>query len=350
MTSPSERRAAQSPTLDQLADSFFRSRRRHGMIVPGTEVAYTWAYNHLRRFLERRRLDLDGLEPHHIEEFMDELTADDLSPASRRIAASALRGLFEHGLVSGVKLNPHLHLAAGPIRVRRGLPRPIPPEDLRRLLAYVLPRRRSSVVELRDRALFLFLLGSSARVSEALQVRRTDYEAPVVTQKGGYEKRLVAPRVVLDAIHDYLGARTDASDFLWVTFDNNRPTHALGRDGAWVAWQRMARRVGAKPFSTHQIRHTAATLLLDADLNPMAIANYLGHADLRTVSQYAKVSIRHKQAAVDALQVAIAGPPPARPARLRPPAPEEELTPAEEQRFLAFLAKHFGQLAAAGAD
>lgn len=46
---------------------------------------------------------------------------------------------------------------------------------------------------------------------------------------------------------------------------------------------------------------TAATQMLAADVSVTAIAEHLGHADLRQISTYAQVDQHHRAGAVDAM-------------------------------------------------
>src|SRR5262249_35446308 len=131
---------------------------------------------------------------------MEELGHDDLrayqrflaatlkSPASRARALVAIRswlrwlareGLIERDLSNGVTLP----------RVEQGLPKPMQPDELARLLA-ALPSE--SPLEKRDRALVHFLISTGCRISEALQLDRTDVPRQgnrvIVTGKGAKQR------------------------------------------------------------------------------------------------------------------------------------------------------------------
>jgi site-specific recombinase XerD len=57
----------------------------------------------------------------------------------------------------------------------------------------------------------------------------------------------------------------------------------------------------AKHITAHTLRHTAATWLRQATGDTRLVAEYLGHADLSTVSRYAHVATREMHTAVQAL-------------------------------------------------
>ncbi len=52
-------------------------------------------------------------------------------------------------------------------------------------------------------------------------------------------------------------------------------------------------------ISPHKMRHTKAMHLTEADVNPIFIRDFLGHADLKVTEVYSKASIKMKKAALD---------------------------------------------------
>ena len=293
---------ATPPTLVNLVDDWTRARRRLGD-RPGTEIAYGWAIGHFLKFAaDRSIVCADQVTTEDIEAFQDSLVASGKSRQSQRLASTSLRSLLEYAAAK--RLAPaELHLAVARVRVPRGQPRPISEGDLRKLLLYLLPRRpRMTAQVARDRALFLYLLGSSARVSEVLQLTQRDFEQAWVIQKGGGQQMLLSPPIVVEAVKEYLALRTDASEFLWVTFDSNRPVRRITATGVLSIWERLARLVGVPHFTTHQIRHTAASVLLDEGVQESVIAAHLGHSDLTTLANYARTSPRRRQEALTAMQ------------------------------------------------
>lgn len=57
----------------------------------------------------------------------------------------------------------------------------------------------------------------------------------------------------------------------------------------------------SKQVTAHTLRHTAATWLQQATGDPRLVAEYLGHADLSTVSRYAHVAHASLHAAVQTM-------------------------------------------------
>jgi integrase len=188
-------------------------------------------------------------------------------------------------------------------------PRPIAKADLEIIKAYLLPRRpHMGIVALRDRALFFYLLTTGARVSEALQVRRDDLDAPVVRQKGGSEKVLLMPPGAHELIDDYLRARIDREPWLWITHKTNAPITRLGAPGVREVWRKLAKKLGITPWTTHQLRHTCATELLEAGVPELVIAEHLGHHGLASLHIYGQVRDKQRQAAVAVMDQLVQAP------------------------------------------
>lgn len=70
-------------------------------------------------------------------------------------------------------------------------------------------------------------------------------------------------------------------------------------------WERLGRRYHIKRWTTHQLRHTAATQLSERGHDPLVIASHLGHVDTRSVQLYTKVAQSRLQLARADLDVAI---------------------------------------------
>lgn len=302
---------ANDSTLSQLLGPYEAARKREGL-APGTINGELFVVRGLIRFLEAAGVsDLRGLGRIVLERWQDSLRPR-LAPKSRAMAATSARG-FLRWLAGQGLVDLRLVNAVRPVKVPRLQPRPIPASDLERLLALLRPRPSAyaSPAMLRDRALFLYLLATGARISEALQVARDDVEFPVVRQKGGSERVLLCPPAVREAINDYLERRHDAIPSLWVGGGGStvRPLHP---DGVRLIWIRLARLAGVGPWTTHQLRHTCATILLHAGVPLIVIAEHLGHRGLSSVHRYAEVGEELRQRAVDVMQGSLIGPPPRR--------------------------------------
>ena len=154
---------------------------------------------------------------------------------------------------------------------------------------------------LRDRALMELLYSSGLRLSEVHGLNEEDVEFETedprgrvrVRGKGGKERIVPVGRHAGNAIHTYLYGRSRR-------FPDLRPRDPLflskrGRRLSRRQIQRVVQGMIAQVAdevgtSTHSIRHSFATHLLDNGADLMAIKELLGHASLSTTRVYVHTS------------------------------------------------------------
>jgi integrase/recombinase XerD len=179
------------------------------------------------------------------------------------------------------------------------LPRDVPPEQLRRLLQEVERATTSThsttrSLALMDRAWMLLMLHSGLRTGEVRQMRLSDidWERRLlrIEQSKGLKDRLVPlSALTLEAARAYLAER-------------RLPTAESAENRlVFVHWQRglnaqycqarlkwYGERCGVKA-SPHQLRHSCATLLLNAGAPVMTVKVILGHVKIDTTLGYARL-------------------------------------------------------------
>ncbi len=194
-------------------------------------------------------------------------------------------------------------------------------EEFARLLqAAEDPQRRKPGLVQRDRLVLMALVLTGLRRSELIAVcwRDVNLDGPrpsllVARGKGGKPRRQPLPSQLAAELERRRRERQPSpqeSVFCGLGGGRLQPT-ALAR-----IISRCATRAGlAKHITAHTLRHTAATWLRQATGDTRLVAEYLGHADLSTVSRYAHVASEEMHAAVQTLADRAGVPPaPARPA------------------------------------
>lgn len=308
--------------------AWMRRQARRGRAKASLDT-WTWALRDLGRYLLEQGVgDIEGLDRAALQGWQETLRVR-LSPASQQVAVGTVRSLLrwadreQRTARSG--LGEWLELPKVPTR----LPRPLDPETLRLVLRhYTLVKatpdgkygRRIAVLEqLRDRALFRFLVTSGARISEALQVDVTDVGAGriLVRQKGGAEQLLVPSSGTRAWIAEYVRARgRDGEPALWVFVRGPRRRRLSAREVNAI-WRQLAGHLEVPAFTSHQLRHTAATELLERGATEVDVQQQLGHAGLATVHKYVKVRRERRQRLADLLDDLVPDVPETRPAILR---------------------------------
>jgi len=269
---------------------------------PNTVRAYAGEIRRLGEFLRQRGHLMEMGEVGHddLRAYQRHLALKLNSPASRARALTAIRSwlrwlasekLVEHDLSNSITLP----------RLPQRLPKPIPGEELARLLA-TLPS--SSLLEKRDRALVNFLISTGCRISEALALNRSEIPRQgnrvIVTGKGDKQRAVYLTASAKAALDDYLEAREDTSLALFINYDRAAPAvsqRRLTSGGARHVVNRVRLRLGAWSFrSPHVARHTAATNLLEVTGGDVRLVQeVLGHANLNTLAGYTKIVDQRKQ-------------------------------------------------------
>ena len=269
---------------------------------PNTVRAYTHDIRRLAGFLAANghALQMADLRREDLRAYQRHLAGELKSPASRARALVAIRSwlrwlageeLVEKDLSNGITLP----------KLTERLPKPIEPGELTRLLA-ALPR--DTPIDKRDRALVQFLISTGCRISEALNLERTDVPRQgnrlIVTGKGSKQRPVFLTADAKQAIEEYLDARTDTSMALFVNYDRSVRDdryRRLTQAGARHIVSRIRRDLGAWSFkSPHVARHTTATTLLEVTGGDVRLVQeVLGHANLNTLQGYTKIVDSRKQ-------------------------------------------------------
>lgn len=286
--------------LDRVGGSFARELLREEL-APKTVRTYGNGVKNFFSFLRDQGVDdFHYITRDHIERWQDSMRESPLKAGSRSLYSTAVRRLLTFAADHDIVEFKLVRSIKG-VRTRRKESdverQPIPEEDLEVLMAYLGPlRARMTVIDYRDRALFYFLLETGMRVNEALQVMRDHYLMGRVRQKGGTYVDFEITETVDGMVKDYLHARRDDHPELWIKHGNNISVQGVLQDsGVREIWTRLCQRLGIPRFTTHQLRHTSGTVLIEHDVDSLAVAKHLNHADLRTVHKYAKIRRRQQQ-------------------------------------------------------
>jgi integrase/recombinase XerC len=177
-------------------------------------------------------------------------------------------------------------------RLKKGLPRPVTPDDAINLADAVRQSAAEDWIGARDRAVLLLMYGAGLRIAEALSLRGSDLplgETLSVTGKGGKQRVVPLLPIVRAAVADY------ATRCPW-TLQGSEPLFrgakggALGQGMIQKAMARARAALGLPATATpHALRHSFATHLLGAGADLRSLQELLGHASLGSTQIYTKV-------------------------------------------------------------
>ncbi|MCA3612360.1 MAG: tyrosine recombinase XerC [Methylobacterium sp.] len=253
----------------------------------------------------RTPADLLALKPSDLRLFMGERRNQGIGSRSLMRQLAGLRSFARH-----LEREGHGHASAfkavrGP-RVKKGLPRPLTPQDARATAAISTRagEEREPWVLARDAAVFALLYGAGLRISEALSIKRKD--APkagatlTITGKGGKPRQVPVLPQIAAAIDDYLRQcpwRMRGDDPLFVGVKGGPLSPRIIQ----LAMEGLRGALGLPESATpHALRHSFATHLLARGGDLRTIQELLGHASLSTTQIYTEVDTARLMAAYKA--------------------------------------------------
>ncbi len=177
-------------------------------------------------------------------------------------------------------------------RIKKGLPRPVTPDEAVNLAAMVAEEAQEEWIGARDRAVLLLMYGAGMRIAEALSLTGAALplgEAITVTGKGNKQRVVPLLPIVRRSVEDYLAKSP------WPTA-RDAPLFRGAKGGPLsqgmvqkaVARARIA--LGLPATATpHALRHSFATHLLGAGADLRSLQELLGHASLGSTQIYTRV-------------------------------------------------------------
>jgi integrase/recombinase XerC len=177
-------------------------------------------------------------------------------------------------------------------RVKKGLPRPVTPDEAVHLAQTVAEDAREPWIAARDMAVLMLLYGAGLRIGEALSLTPAILplgDSMVITGKGGRQRLIAILPVVRQAIETYAALAP------W-SLPRDAPLFRGAKGGALAAG--MIRRAMARArvalglpatATPHALRHSFATHLLGAGADLRSLQELLGHASLSSTQIYTRV-------------------------------------------------------------
>ncbi len=283
-TDPPARRASGSglrPWLDYL--------RSEAGLAENSVAAYGRDVGAWIGFLESAGLSPAAARRDDLVAHMAAARAAGTSPRSQARALSALRS-FHRFLVAERLASEDPTAGVDPPKTWSRLPAVLPADEVETLLAQPSGR---TVLGRRDRAVLEILYGCGLRASEVASLRceGVSFDLGVLRVLGkGHKERIVpfghrardAVRAWLDhGRHRVAGGADLPHLFL------SRAGRPLRREDVWRLVRRHLRSAGIRgDASTHTLRHSFATHLLEGGADLRSVQEMLGHASVATTQIY----------------------------------------------------------------
>ena len=279
-------------------DDFLRYARAERRLSPNTVSAYRRDLDQFEAFVSAYEgtRDWGWADVHRvsIRSFMGDLESRGLKRSSIARKLAAVRAFFAFlQRTDRVEASP-ARLVRTPRRDRT-LPSFLSEEDARELLdsAGEAARRDGSAVALRRWALLELLYSCGLRLAEVhgLDATAVDSRAGQIRALGKGEKERIVPlgRRASEALDAYFGKRGESTSR--AAFLSVRGTRLSRRQIQRDVTAQLARVADGDRLTTHSLRHSFATHLLDRGADLVSVKEMLGHASLSTTRIYTHTSV-----------------------------------------------------------
>ena len=222
------------------------------------------------------------------------------APAARARKIAALKSYFKF-LCSKAKLlseNPTADLDS--IKQPKHLPKYFTAEQSVALLETIEGPNAE-----RDYCMITLFLNCGMRLAELVNINITDIQGDTLTVigKGGKERSVYLNQACQDALAHYLPVRREQSvtasdqNALFVSRQQRR----ISRRTVQNTVEKYVRKLGLDPhkFTTHKLRHTAATLMHQNGVDIRVLQEILGHKQLSTTEIYTHINSSQMRDAVE---------------------------------------------------
>ncbi len=227
-------------------------------------------------------------------------------PATRARKVSTIRVFFKY-LASKAKLietNPAQNLETPKLDKR--LPKYLSLEESRKLIE--VTKTASDENKERDLAIITLFLNCGMRLSELVGINIKDINFSEnklnVIGKGNKERTIYLNKSCMDAINDYLkvrpheGVKYESKDALFLSKRKERISNRMVQE---IVKRELAKAgLDLSKYSTHKLRHTAATLMYQyGHVDIRALQVLLGHESISTTEIYTHVNDEQVKDAVN---------------------------------------------------
>ncbi len=223
-------------------------------------------------------------------------------PAARARKASTLRIFFKylHSHLGIIQSNPAALLETP--NLKKSLPCHLTLEESIKLLNSVDGTNKE-----RDYCILTFFLNCGMRLSELCGINLTDIAADGSMRllgKGNKERIVYMNKACIDALNSYLRVRPregippSQANALFISRNKKRLSNKTVQHLVGTYLEKAG--LSGRGFSTHKLRHTAATLMYqEGEVDIRVLKDILGHANLGTTQIYTHVANRQIEDAIN---------------------------------------------------
>ena len=214
-----------------------------------------------------------------------------LSPAARARKLAVIRSFYKY---LTLKADQSIRLSENPVadldspKLRKSLPRYLSLDESVKLLDSVDGKNRE-----RDFCILTIFLNCGLRISELAGLDLTDIreDSLRILGKGNKERVVFINDACAEAINDYLAVRKNiaAIDKKAFFLSSRHIRISTSTIHSLVKKHLLSAGLDSSKYSSHKLRHTAATLMLKSGVDVRTLQELLGHEHLNTTQIYTHV-------------------------------------------------------------
>lgn len=248
--------------------------------------------NTLKHFVLWANVPIEQATHKTILAFIDHLLEKRLKPKTINCYLDSIRGFYDYLINEEEIAMIHPVKRGYTLRLSRPLPRYLRDEAVISLFAVINNRR--------DRAMFMLMLRCGLRVQEVTNLSLAGLDLPraqlfVHEGKGSKDRVVYLSHDAYHALVAYLKVRPSSrANNVFLVEKGRFMGKPLKVRGIQYRMKYYAQEAGLK-ISCHQLRHTMATQLLNADADLVTIQDLLGHTRIKTTQRYSRITNRKVQ-------------------------------------------------------
>ncbi len=285
--------------LARLVEDYLRSCRARGLGPKTIDSAYGYPLRHVFLPWAKREgiEDIEGLTHRALEGFTAELLdpgrTQGRGPLSRPTVHSYLRAVNQLLKWAQAEGEPVADRAAAPLpSLPKSLPQILERDEIRKL--------EDAAANERDKLIVRVLADTGLRVGELVQLRREDLlirtrgSFLLVHGKGNRERHVPVSPQLARRLERYIGRTRPATPpdlpaWIFVSLRRDRRSRAyepLSPNGVAQVVRDLGRRVGLRQIvHPHLFRHSFITFALRRGINPIQVAEIVGHTSLSMIQR-----------------------------------------------------------------
>lgn len=263
-------------------------------LSPRTVQGYLGDLLLFERYCRSQGTDLERADEYTIRGFLEYVYRERLNQAAARARkVSAVRSFYRFAAAEGLRPDNPAERVRRP-RLPRRLPVYLSAEEAKALLEAAA---QAGPYPERDEALIATFLYTGCRLGELLALTPDDVDwvagAIRFYGKGGKERIVPLRPELAERLQRYRASLPPAHRRVPRLFLSRRGRPLSPSGVRYLLRRLLAALPDARPgVSPHKLRHTVATLLLQADADLRSIQELLGHASLATTQRYTHVLTR----------------------------------------------------------